>query len=95
MGKCKDCGLHEVEQRRVTKYNEISYKSQKYHVTPGYSGIRVEVIEYEDKIELYHKERLLILTTFQSHKNIQKHTAYNIIEELRREKEFIYYITKV
>lgn len=93
MGKCKDCGLHEVEQRRVTKYNEISYKSQKYHVTPGYSGIRVEVIEYEDKIELYHKERLLITHSY----NIpiaQKHTAYNIIEELRKEKEFIYYITK-
>lgn len=85
MGKCKDCGLHEVEQRRVSKYNEISYESQKYHVTPGYSGIRVEVIEYEDKIELYHKERLLITHSY----NIpiaQKHTKTYCIQHNRRIK---------
>jgi len=52
--------LHEVEQRRVTKYNEISYKSQKYRIPPGYAGTRVEVIEYEDKIEIYYREHLII-----------------------------------
>jgi Transposase and inactivated derivatives, IS30 family len=52
--------LHEVEQRRVTKYNEISYKSQKYQIPPGYAGTKVEVIEYEDKIEIYYRERLII-----------------------------------
>lgn len=51
--------LYEVEQRRVTKYNEISYKSQKYHLPPGYSGTRVEVIEYEDKIEIYYRDCLI------------------------------------
>jgi transposase InsO family protein len=52
--------LHEIEQRRVTKYNEISYKSQKYRIPPGYTGTKVEVIEYEDKIEIYYRERLII-----------------------------------
>ena len=31
-----------------------------FHVPPGYSGTKVEVIEYEDKIELYYRERLII-----------------------------------
>jgi len=52
--------LHEIVERKVTKFNEISYKSQKYHIPPGYSGTRVEVIEYEDKIEIYYRENLLI-----------------------------------
>ncbi|TFG02111.1 MAG: transposase [Promethearchaeota archaeon] len=52
--------LHELEQTKVTKYNEIYYKSQKYHIPPGYSGTRVEVIEYEDKIEIYYKDKLII-----------------------------------
>ena len=56
--------LNEVEQRRVTKYNEISYKSQKYSIPPGYTGTRVEVIEYEDKIEIYYRERLIIIHSY-------------------------------
>ena len=52
--------LHEVEQRKVTKYNEIHYKAQKFNIPPGFSGTKVEVIEYEDKIEIYHKEKLII-----------------------------------
>ena len=55
-----DRWLYEVEQRKVNKYNEIHYKSQKFHIPPGYSGTKVEVIEYEDKIELYYRERLII-----------------------------------
>jgi len=52
--------LHEVEQKKVNKYNEIHYKSQKFHVPLGYSGTKIEVIEYEDKIEIYYREHLLI-----------------------------------
>jgi transposase InsO family protein len=52
--------LQQVEQRKVTKYNEISYKSQKYHIPPGYSLAKVEVIEYEDTIEIYYRDHLLI-----------------------------------
>lgn len=52
--------LNEVEIRKVTKYNEISYKSQKYGMPPGYMGTRVEVIEYPDKIEIYYRDQLII-----------------------------------
>jgi len=52
--------LHELAQRKVNKYNEIHYKSQLFSVPPGYSGSKIDVIEYEDKIELYFKENLLI-----------------------------------
>ncbi|MBA7666024.1 hypothetical protein ES703_74099 [subsurface metagenome] len=52
--------LHELSQRKVNKYNEIHYKSQLFSVPPGYSGSKIDVIEYEDKIELYFKENLLI-----------------------------------
>jgi transposase InsO family protein len=52
--------LHEVADRKVSKYNEISYKAQKFEVPPGYAGMRVDVIEYEDKIEIYYHENLLI-----------------------------------
>jgi len=55
-----DRWLHEIEFSNVNKYNEIHYKTQKFHVPPGYSGTKVEVIEYEDKIEIYYRERLLI-----------------------------------
>jgi len=52
--------LHELAQRKVNKYNEIHYKSQLFSVPPGYSGSKIDVIEYEDKIEIYFKENLLI-----------------------------------
>ena len=52
--------LHEFSQRKVNKYNEIHYKSQLFSVPPGYSGSKIDVIEYENKIELYFKENLLI-----------------------------------
>lgn len=55
-----DRWLHEIESRKVNKYSEIHYKSQKFHIPPSYSGTKVEVIEYEDKIKIYYRERLLI-----------------------------------
>jgi hypothetical protein len=51
--------LHELSQRKVNKYNEIHYKSQLFSVPPGYSRSKVDVIEYEDKIEIYFKENLI------------------------------------
>ncbi len=56
--------LHEIEQRKVNKYNEIHYKTQKYHIPPGYSGSQVEVIEYEDKIEIYYRDQLIITHSY-------------------------------
>lgn len=52
--------LNELAQRKVNKYNEIFYKAQMFKVPPGYSGLRIEVIEHEDKIEIYFKDSLLI-----------------------------------
>ncbi|MBD3214824.1 MAG: hypothetical protein GF311_19590 [Candidatus Lokiarchaeota archaeon] len=49
-----------MADREVSKYNEISYKAQKFGVPPGYVGTMGDVIEYEDKIELYYKDNLLI-----------------------------------
>ncbi|MHA1660349.1 MAG: DDE-type integrase/transposase/recombinase [Promethearchaeota archaeon] len=51
--------LHELSQRKVNKYNEIHYKAQLFSIPPGYSGSKVDVIEYEDKIEIYFKENLI------------------------------------
>jgi transposase InsO family protein len=52
--------LYEVETRKVSKYNEISYKSQKFKVPLGYTKMRVDVVEYEDSLELYYKDKRLI-----------------------------------
>ncbi len=56
--------LQEVEPRKVNKYNEVHYKSQKYHIPSGYSGTRVEIIEYEDKIEIYYRDQLIITHSY-------------------------------
>jgi len=72
-----DRWFHEVQQRKVNKYNELYYKSQKFAVPPGYVGSRIDVIEYEDKLELYFKENLLI-----SH-------SYNVPILLKRKKRKI------
>ncbi|MBA7507930.1 putative protein YagA [subsurface metagenome] len=60
-----DRWLYELTQRKVNKYNQISYKSQKFDVPPGFSGSRIDVIEYEEKIEFYYKDKLLITHPYQ------------------------------
>ena len=55
-----DKWLQESDQRKVTKYNTISYKGQKFDVPPGYMRAKLDVIEYEDKLEIYHDDKLLI-----------------------------------
>ncbi|MBD3214899.1 MAG: DDE-type integrase/transposase/recombinase [Candidatus Lokiarchaeota archaeon] len=56
-----DKWLQETQQRKVTKYNTISYKSQEFSIPPGYVRAKVDVIEYEDKLEIFHKDRLLVI----------------------------------
>lgn len=55
-----DKWLNEIAQRKVSKYNTISYKRQRFDVPPGYMLTKVDVIEYENKIEIYYKDKLLI-----------------------------------
>ncbi len=45
-----DRWIQEVEKRKVNKYNEIHFKSQKFIVPPGYSGSYLEVMECKDKL---------------------------------------------
>lgn len=56
--------LHEISTRKVNKYNEIHYKSQRFSIPPGHSGLKIEVIEYEDKIEIYYKENMIITHSY-------------------------------
>ncbi len=51
--------LYDLAHRKVNKYNEISYKSQKFSVPPGYSGLKIDVIEHDSKIDLYYKNNLI------------------------------------
>lgn len=55
-----DKWMQESEERKVNKYNTIAYKTQKFEVPPGYVRAKVVVIEYEDKVKIYHEDRLLI-----------------------------------
>lgn len=55
-----DKWLYTSEERKVTKYNTISYKGQHFDIPPGFSLSKVMVIEYDDKVEIYHKEVLII-----------------------------------
>lgn len=56
-----DKWLQETQQRKVTKYNTISYKSQEFEIPPGYVRAKVDVIEYEEKLEIYYNDQLLIV----------------------------------
>ncbi|MHA1232723.1 MAG: DDE-type integrase/transposase/recombinase [Candidatus Helarchaeota archaeon] len=55
-----DKWLHELNRRKVSAYNTISYKGQHFDVHLGYSRLYIDIIEHEEKIELYYKDKLLI-----------------------------------
>jgi putative transposase len=46
-------------QRRVTKYNTASFKGLPIAVPPGYAGCTVDLLELEDRVEVYHHEILV------------------------------------
>lgn len=56
-----DKWIHECEQRKVSKYNTISYKAQSFDIPPGHMRAKVDVIEHEDKLEIYYDNKLLIM----------------------------------
>jgi len=47
-------------QRKVTKYNLISFKGESLAVPPGYAGCKVDVVELEATVEIYHRDNLLV-----------------------------------
>jgi len=57
--------LNEMARRKVSKYNQISYKAQNFDVPSGYTLSKVNVIEYEDKLEIYFKDALLTTHPYQ------------------------------
>jgi hypothetical protein len=60
-----DKWLYQTSQRKVSKYNEISYKTEKFKIPPGYCGSRVKIIDHEDKIDVYYQDKLLITHPYQ------------------------------
>ncbi len=46
--------------RKVNKTNFISYEGAQLAVPPGYFGMNIDVVRYQDRIELYSHEDLLI-----------------------------------
>jgi len=46
-------------ERKVTKYNEISYQTHAIKVPPGFVGCWVDLLHLEDRFEIYHQDQLL------------------------------------
>lgn len=57
-----DMWIHESANRKVRKTNDVSYKAQLFKIPPGHIHQRVDVIEFEDRIEIYSKEGQLLAT---------------------------------
>jgi len=51
--------INAYEERKVNKYNEISYFTHILKIPPGYVGCRVEILHLEDRFEIYHHETLI------------------------------------
>ena len=55
-----DRWMAEMFTRKVIKTNFISYEGAQLAVPPGYSGLKIDVFHYQDRIELYSQNKLLI-----------------------------------
>lgn len=51
--------LGEFNSRKVTKYNEIKYKGHQFDVPSGYSGLRINLIEFDGTLEIYYHDQKL------------------------------------
>lgn len=54
--------INDSANRKVRKTNEVSYKGQLFKIPPGHIHQRVDVIEFEDRIEFYSKEGYLLIS---------------------------------
>ena len=59
--------------RKVSKYNTVSYKAKNFTLPPGYMGCKVEILESDDRIEIYFRDKCLKTYTFRK-KTIQKNS---------------------
>lgn len=49
--------------RKVSKYNVVSYKGQALPIPAGYVGCGVDLLELDDRIEIYHNDTLICTHT--------------------------------
>jgi len=49
--------------RKVNKYNEISYKTQRIQLPPGYMGSQVGLLDMGNSIEIFHQDQLIMTHT--------------------------------
>jgi len=64
-------------KNRIFRPLKVDVNWRRWLIPPGYSGTRIEIIEYEDKIELYYRDQLI--TSY----------PYNIPIKLKRKKRKI------
>jgi len=51
------------DKRKISKYNTISYKKEVVQIPEGYAGCIVEVLEVDDKLEVYYEDKCLMTYT--------------------------------
>ena len=51
--------VNAYSQRKVTKYNTISFKTIPVALPPGYAGCTVDLLELDDRVEVYHHDNLV------------------------------------
>lgn len=60
-----DLWLNTTAERKVNKYNLIHYEGKEFSIPPGYSGLKVDVVETSTKIEVYYKDVHLVSHPFE------------------------------
>lgn len=51
--------INTFSHRKVTKYNQISFKGEKIAIPPGYAGCGVALLETPNLIEIYYRDALV------------------------------------
>jgi transposase InsO family protein len=51
--------INAYEKRKVSKYNEISYRKHSISIPPGYVGCEVDLLHLNDRFEIYHNNQIL------------------------------------
>jgi transposase InsO family protein len=71
--------LNTTTDRKVTKFNTIKYAAKEFAVPPGYSQLKVDLVDTGTTLEIYYKDKFLI-----SHPFIPQLVAKNMQSIQRR-----------
>lgn len=55
-----DKWMSDLQERKVSKTNLISYEGNEYSVPPGYMGMKIQIIRYLDHLALFYDDKPLI-----------------------------------